>query len=159
MFSDWVLTHSIYTWLILYFAIIEQPCEPDAMTTLTLFGFGYWIPLFGLGGGGGSILTPPLLSAKMLRLGWNFPNLCKTKIHQKAKIFVKIKTSILWPLDLKTPISATRRFRPIYARYGNLNNFPSFYARDLIFFKQKRMIRSIWKINLQVSICSISKAR
>lgn len=28
----------------------------------------------------------------------------------------------------------TQRFRPIYARYGNLNKFLSFYARDLNFF-------------------------
>ena len=27
----------------------------------------------------------PLLSAKMLRLGWNFPKSCKTKILRKAK--------------------------------------------------------------------------
>ena len=34
---------------------------------------------------GGGQLWPTLLSAKMLRLGWNFPKSCKTKILRKAK--------------------------------------------------------------------------
>ena len=76
------LIHSIKTFNPIWIGILDTPI---------------WI-------GGGSILTPPLLSAKMLRFGWNFPNLCKTKIPQKTKIFVFLKTSILWPLDLKTPI-------------------------------------------------------
>ena len=56
---------------------------------------------------------------------------CKTKILRKGKKIIGL-ASIFRPLDLKTPIFATRQ--PKYVRYGNLNNVPNFYARDLVFF-------------------------